>query len=126
MTEETPGSSSPSMTSLTPTVEDQIPEGVEVLLLEPRELYDESFLGLIHQGGFTRALYSRAKLADVLAQDPEAPVALYSRALIVEQTALGAVTDQDREEALEHVDFNVTGSMGKSFPWFLMDEDEKG
>jgi len=100
-------------------IDEAIEEEGGVLLLAPRDLYDDAFIGLITQGGWTRALYSKQKLADVLAQKPDAPVALYSRDKLAELLTKDALTDEEEDDAIAHLDFNVTGSMGEGFPWFI-------
>jgi hypothetical protein len=85
-----------------------------VLLLEPRELFDDALVGLIHQGGSVVALYSRAKCIELLEKDARD----------------NGPKDEEHYDpetaAIEMYDFNTSGSMGRDFPWFLMDETVEG
>jgi hypothetical protein len=94
-----------------------VPEGT--LLLEPRNQYDKALIGVAHQGGTHYAVYSRKKALEITVE------------LSIEdaQAAIrdGADPDPDADpetDALEHFDFNVTGSIGVGFPVFMLDEDE--
>lgn len=76
-----------------------VPDGT--LMLEPRELFDRALVGVVHRGGETCALYSRATCIELLVAD-------------------GA----DYESAVEHYEFNVSGSIGWGYPMFLMEPEE--
>ncbi len=82
-----------------------IPE--DVLLLEPRSLYDQALVGFAHQGGIKMAVYDRQAVIEAIATD---------------------VMDDDDDEdastsAIEHYEFNVSGSIGLGYPVFMLNED---
>lgn len=72
----------------------------DTLLLEPRTLFDPCLIGICHQAGNYVALYSRTKVLEALVAD-----------------------GMDETDALEHYDFNVSGSAGWGFPYFLVDDE---
>ena len=86
---------------------DELEEWEDLLLLKPREDYDDAIIGVIHQGGFRAALYSRAKCIE-----------------INERFAREDAPDKEdpEGEAIEMYDFNTSGSMGNGYPWFLLDD----
>ena len=72
--------------------------GDDILLLDPPEMFDECLLGVAERCGME-------------------PVAVYSRARIVERFLLDGMT---RDEAEEYIDFNVTGAyVGERTPLIL-------
>jgi hypothetical protein len=77
-----------------------IPGGT--LMLEPREMYDKALVGVVHRGGETCALYSRQTVIELLVSEE----------------------DLTYEEAVEHYEFNVSGSIGWGYPMFLMESEE--
>ena len=77
----------------------QVPDGT--LLLEPQEMYNPCLVGICHQAGNYVALYSRTKVIQALIDD-----------------------GLSEDDALEHYDFNVSGSAGWGYPMFLVDEDD--
>lgn len=70
----------------------------EVLLLEPRAMFDKALIGVAWQAGVPYAVYSREKAISAL-ELPE-------------------------QEALEHYDFNVSGSIGTGLPVFMSEEED--
>jgi hypothetical protein len=78
---------------------DIAPDGTT--LLEPRDMYDQAYLGVVNQGGIYYAVYSRAKCIELLVAEAE------------EAETTDAYTD-----AVEHFEFNVSGSIGVGFPVF--------
>lgn len=80
-------------------------EDYEVLMLEPRELYDAAFMGVVRRAGEMCALYSEKKvLALMLADQPDA----------------------DPDEVVEHYEVNTSGGLGWGMPMFMQDDDECG
>jgi len=80
-----------------------IPE--DVLLLEPRSVYDRALVGFAHQGGTKMAVYDRQAVIEAIVMD----------------------SDDDDEDpstsAIEHYEFNVSGSIGLGYPVFMLNED---
>lgn len=76
----------------------QVPDGT--MVLEPRDTFDPAIVGVVHQGGVTMAVYSREKTIDRL----------------VDHEGL------TYDDAVEHYDFNVSGSIGVGYPVFLIDD----
>jgi len=74
----------------------------DVLLLEPRSTFDRALLGFAHMGGVQMAVYSRE---------------LTIQALITYE-------EMEWEEAVEHFEFNVSGSIGLGHPVFMLDEND--
>lgn len=80
---------------------DALAEGLDLLVLDPRDVFDPAFLGIVHQGGMHMALYSEAKVIEALIAD-----------------------GMDEDDAREHYSFNVSGSIGLQYPVFLLDEND--
>jgi hypothetical protein len=98
---------------------DIAPDGT--MMLEPRDMYDKAYLGHVFQGGMTYAVYSAAKCIELiyeetleeLRKDPDPTVLDEGETL--EQVAY--------TQAVEHFDFNVSGSIGVGFPVFQEDRE---
>ena len=76
-----------------------VPE--DVLLLEPRDTFDRALVGFAHQGGVTMAVYDRQEAIQALVTHEEC----------------------EWEEAIEHYEFNVSGSIGLGYPVFMLSEE---
>ena len=76
-----------------------VPDGT--LVLEPRELFDPALVGVAHQAGVTIAVYSRSKVIEALISD-----------------------DMTEIDAIEHYEFNVSGTIGVGHPVFMLDEED--
>lgn len=74
----------------------------DVLLLEPRSTFDRALVGFAHQGGTQMAVYSRQAVLEALVMEEE----------------------MELEEAVEHYEYNVSGSIGLGYPVFLVEPDE--
>lgn len=67
-------------------------------------MFDPCLLGMAHRGGEFVAVYSRKKIIDALIAEDE---------------------DLSEEDAIDHYEFNVSGSAGLGFPMFMLDDDER-
>lgn len=78
---------------------DVTPDGY--LVLEPRSLFDPCLIGVAHRGGEFVAVYSRKLVIQALIDD-----------------------GLDVTDALEHYEYNVSGSLGWGYPMFMLEDDE--
>lgn len=83
-------------------IDDLFPEGEEILLLEPRERFDQCIVGVGRRFNHTFAIYSEPRVLAVLAED--------------------ATEDDDDPEtsAREHFEYNIVGGwVGDGTPAFI-------
>jgi hypothetical protein len=79
----------------------------DLLLLEPREMYDQCILGVVDRFNDRFVLYSRACIIESLTD---------------EGVREGQDYDDAREQAMEHFEFNIIGSwVGDATPAFIED-----
>lgn len=83
-----------------------------VLLLEPRTMYDAHLLGLTDLDGQLVAVYSREGVIDALVEE-------FSREL---ENKTDEVMDNIYLEALDYYDYNIQGSVGKGYPIYVSTE----
>lgn len=84
-------------------------EGEEILLMEPREIFDKCLVGIVERFNHTFVLYSRKAVLEALAEDAD---------------------DDDPDyppdvSAQEYYSFNVVGGwVGDGTPAFLIDDTD--
>lgn len=86
-------------------------EDYEILLLEPRDVYDPCLVGVVERFNDTFALYDRQKVIEAIMASSE-----------------GDEEDEDydaRTSAMEHYQFNIVGGwVGSGTPAFLIENEE--
>lgn len=95
---------------------DIAPDGT--MMLEPRELYDAAYLGYVHQGGITIAVYSMARTIELIYEANLEDIRTRTVWQVSETQTLEELAYSD---AVEHYHFNVSGSIGVGFPVFQVE-----
>jgi hypothetical protein len=86
-----------------------VPEGT--VMLEPRHFYDPALIGVAHQAGTNIAVYSKKEVLRILIEDASTEE--------MEE-------DEDPEtSAIEHYEFNVSGTIGIGLPVFMIDDEDE-
>ena len=84
--------------------DDIAPDGT--YLLEPRDMFDKAFIGVANQGGIYYAVYSRTRCIELLVEE------------MLTDKAPDEPEDDAYTDAVDHYEFNVSGSIGVGFPVF--------
>jgi hypothetical protein len=86
-----------------------------LLFMEPREQFDPAILGIGQQFNRRFVVYDKGKVLEILAQDHDCAIEDH------------ACTDDPRDAALEHFEFNIVGAwVGDHTPAFLEKLDDAG